>query len=156
MAGIMGGTLQADLLGLILNGTPIANIALNATSDPLTHLYASLLTADPGAGGDQATNEISYTGYGRVGVARNPSSPAWTVTGSNPASASPNASFVFGLMTGGDGGTATHVGIGTLGTGAGELLWAGALSPTVLVANGVTPEITIDSTVTVAVYVPPA
>jgi len=39
---------------------------------------------------------------------------------------------------------------------AGELLWAGALSPTVLVANGVTPEITIDSTVTVAVYVPPA
>ena len=56
-------TFENELLALIFNGTGIANLADNAVSGPLTNLYLALHTADPGEGGDQSTNEISYTGY---------------------------------------------------------------------------------------------
>ena len=41
-------------------------------------LYFSLHTADPGETGDQTTNEIAYTDYARVAVAR--SGAGFTVT----------------------------------------------------------------------------
>lgn len=41
------------------------------------NLYVSLHTDDPGAGGDQTTNECAYTSYARVAVAR--SAAGWTV-----------------------------------------------------------------------------
>lgn len=41
------------------------------------NLYVSLHTADPGAGGDQTTNEAAYTSYARVAVARTVA--GWTV-----------------------------------------------------------------------------
>ena len=65
-----GNTFENDILKLIFNATAIANIADNAASSPLTNLYASLHTADPGEAGDQTTNETSYTSYARVAVAR--------------------------------------------------------------------------------------
>jgi hypothetical protein len=40
-------------------------------------LYVSLHTADPGAGGDQTTNECAYTSYARVAVAR--SNAGWNL-----------------------------------------------------------------------------
>ncbi len=43
-----GNTFENDLLKLIFNATAIANIADNAGSSPLTNLYVSLHTADPG------------------------------------------------------------------------------------------------------------
>src|SRR5262245_35265390 len=57
MAGGKANTFDNDLLKLIFNATPIANIADNAATSPLTNLYLSLHTADPGAGGNQTTNE---------------------------------------------------------------------------------------------------
>ena len=66
----MGNTWENDLLKLIFQATAIANVADNAASSPLTNLYVSLHTADPGEAGDQTTSEISYTGYARVAVAR--------------------------------------------------------------------------------------
>ena len=59
-----------DLLKLLFQAVPIANIADNATTAPLTLLYISLHTADPGAAGAQNTSEAAYTGYARVAVAR--------------------------------------------------------------------------------------
>jgi hypothetical protein len=139
-------SLENDLLLLLFNNTNAANIG-DATglrgSTAAGSLYVSLHTADPGEGGDQTTSEISYTGYARVAVAR--SSAGWTVTGN---SVSPTANVTFPASTGGTGGTVTFFGIGTAASGAGKLLYSGAVSPTIAVANGVTPIITSASTVT--------
>lgn len=138
-----GDTFENDLLKLIFNATAITNIADNAGSSPLTNLYVSLHTADPGEAGSQTTSEISYTGYARVAVAR--TSGGWTVTGS---SVSPAANITFGAMTAGAGGTVTYCVVGTLATTAGKILYSGAVSPNIVVANGVTPSLTTSSTIT--------
>jgi hypothetical protein len=138
-----GDTFENDVLKLIFNATAIANIADNAASSPLTNLYVSLHTADPGDAGNQTTSEISYTGYTRVAVAR--TTGGWTVTGNR---VSPVAEISFGAMTAGTGGTATHAAVGTAVSGTGKLLYKGALSPTIAVSNGVTPKITTGSTIT--------
>lgn len=79
------------------------------------NLYVSLHTGDPGASDDQTVNEANYTGYARIPVAR--SGAGWTVTGNQVVNA---ADVTFGLCTAGSN-TITHVGVGTLLTGAGHL-----------------------------------
>lgn len=138
-----GNTFENDLLKLIFNATAIANLADNALVSPFTNLYVSLHTADPGEAGDQTTSEISYTGYARVAVAR--TSGGWTITAN---SVSPAASIDFGQMTAGTGGVATYAAVGTASSGAGKILYSGALSPTITVNNGVTPRIPTTSTIT--------
>ena len=138
-----GTTFDNDLLKLIFNATAIANIADNAASSPLTNLYVSLHTADPGVGGSQTTSEISYTGYGRATVAR--TSGGFTVTG---ASVSPTATVSFTISSGGAGGTVTNFAIGTASSGAGKILYTGTVSPNIVVSNGVTPQLTTSSAVT--------
>lgn len=71
-------TFENDLLKLIFNATPIAGLADNAASSPVTNLYMALHTADPGEAGNQTTSEISYTGYTRLAVLR--TGAGWTVT----------------------------------------------------------------------------
>lgn len=137
-----GDTYENDLLKLIFNATAIANVADNAASSPITSIFVSLHTADPGETGNQTTSEISYTGYARVAVAR--TTGGWTVTAN---SVSPVANIDFGACTAGSG-TATHFGVGTLTSGTGKLLYSGAISPTIAVSNGVTPRLTTASTVT--------
>lgn len=127
---------------LIFNGTAIANVALNATSSPLTNLFVSLHTADPTAGGTQASSEATYTSYARVAVAR--TTGGWTVTG---LVITPVASVSWPAGTGG-GGTATFIGIGYASSGATELICSGAISPTIVMGNGITPTITTATTIT--------
>lgn len=105
-------------------------------------LYFSLHTSDPGEAGDQTTNEVAYTSYGRVAVAR--SSSGWTVTG-NAVAVDANVSFPAG--TGGSG-TATHWGLGTASSGAGVLLYKGSISPSITCGSGVTPTLTAGTVVT--------
>lgn len=137
-------TFAGEVLGLILNGTPITGIAANAAS-PLTNLYVSLHTADPGpAGSAQTTNEAAYTGYLREAVARNPASVAWTIAG---AVATPNANIVWPTATAGSE-TETFIGIGTAASGTGFLLYSFALTPAIAVVVGVTPEVLNTSTLT--------
>ena len=102
-----GNVYENDLLKLIFTATAIANIADNAASSPLTSLYVSLHTADPGEAGDQTTNECAYTSYARVAVTR--SGAGFTVTNN---SVSPAADVTFPAATGGTE-TATHFAIGT-------------------------------------------
>lgn len=135
-------TFENDFLKLIFNGTAISNIADNAASSPLTDLYVSLHTGDPGENGNQTTNETSYTSYARVAVAR--SNAGWTVTND---SVSPAAAISFAECTGGTA-TLTHFGIGTASTSTGKLLYKGSISPTIAVATGVTPRLTTSSTIT--------
>ncbi|TBE54481.1 hypothetical protein U8P68_10950 [Rhizobium ruizarguesonis] len=137
-----GNTFENDWLKLIFNATAIANIADNAASSPLTNLYVSLHTADPGEAGDQTTSEATYTSYARVAVAR--TSGGFTVTGN---SVSPVANIDFPAATAGTN-TITHFAIGTASSGAGKLLYSGSVTPNISVSSGVTPRLTTASTVT--------
>jgi hypothetical protein len=136
-------TFDNDWLKLVFQATAIANIADNAATSPLTNLFIALHIADPTAGGTQTSSEISYTGYARVSVAR--TSGGFTVTG---GSVSPAAAITFGQMTAGTGGTATFWSVGVATSGATKILYSGAIAPTIVVTNGVTPQLTTASAVT--------
>lgn len=137
-----GNTFENDFLKLVFQATAIANIADNAAAIPLTNLYVSLHTADPGEAGDQTTSEAAYTSYARVAVAR--SGSGFTVTNN---SVSPAAAVNFPEATGGSE-TITHFGIGTASIGAGKLLYKGTVTPNIVVVTGVQPRLTTASTVT--------
>lgn len=137
-----GNTFENDWLKLVFNATAIANMADNAATAPLTNLYVSLHTADPGEAGDQTTSEATYTSYARVAVAR--TSSGWTVTNN---SVSPVANISFPAGTGGTG-TVTHFGVGTLVSGTGKLLYSGTVTPNIVTGNGITPVLTTASTIT--------
>lgn len=136
---------ENGLLLLLFNNTNFANVG-DATglrgSTTAGNLYFSLHTADPGEAGDQTTNEVTYTSYARVAVAR--SGAGFTVSG-NAASVAANVTFPAG--TGGSG-TATNWGLGTASSGAGVLLYKGAISPSIVTGNGVTPQLTAGQVVT--------
>jgi hypothetical protein len=137
-----GDTFEADLLKLIFQAVAIANVADNAATSPLTSLYVSLHTADPGEAGSQTTSEATYTGYARVAVAR--TSGGWAITGS---SISPAATISFPAATGG-ANTVTYLGVGTAISGAGKLLYSGTVTPNISVSAGVTPQLTTATTIT--------
>ena len=110
-----------NLLKLLFNNTAYAGIGDVAGLQPsgvAGNLYVSLHTDDPGTGGGQATNEATYTGYGRVGVAR--SGAGWTIVSNRVSNA---ANITFGLCTA-LSNTITHFGIGTDSSGAGQMLYA--------------------------------
>lgn len=137
-----GNTFENDYVKLVFNGDAIANIADNAASSPLTNLYLSLHTSDPGEAGDQTTNECAYTSYARVAVAR--SSSGFTVSG---ASVTLAANTDFPKCTGGSE-TVTHFAIGTASSGAGKILYSGTVTPNIAVSTGVTPRLTTGTTIT--------
>ena len=135
-------TFENDLLKLIFNATAIANIADNAASSPLTNLYVALHTADPGEAGAQSTNEVTYTSYARVAVAR--TSGGWTVTSS---SVSPVANIDFPAGTGGSG-TATYFSVGVASSGATKILYSGTITPNIVTGSGITPRLTTATAIT--------
>lgn len=128
----LGSTFANDIAKLVLQAVAIANLADDAASSPLTNLYVSLHTADPGASGSQTTNEVSYTSYARVAVARD-SSPGFNISGNV---ASPAADIEFPASTGGADVTATHFMIGTALTGTGKQLIRGTITPNITITNG--------------------
>ena len=134
---------EADILGLIFNATAISGLADNASASPLTNLFVALHTADPGEGGNQSTNEVSYTGYARVAVLR--SGAGWTLAGQT---ISPTAVIEFGEMTAGTSGTAVYASVGTAASGAGKVIIRGALTPTIPFQVGTVPRIRANSTIT--------
>lgn len=124
-----------SILALIFNGTAWADLAENDSSSPLTNLYISLHTANPGVGNSQLTNEAAYTNYARVAVARTTS--GWTVPSGG---ATANAALIQFAQCGASGATVTHVAIGTAASGAGTVLYAGALNSSLAVANLIQPQ----------------
>ena len=133
---------ENSILALLFNATPVANVADNASSSPLTNLHVSLHTSDPGEAGAQNTNETTYTSYARVAVAR--SGSGWTVTAN---SVSPVANIDFPACTGGTA-TITHFGVGSAASGAGVLYYKGTVTPNISVSTGVTPRLTTASAIT--------
>lgn len=133
---------ETDLLGLLFNATAIANVADNAATAPLTNLFVSLHTADPGEAGTQATSEATYTSYARVSVAR--TSGGWTVAS---GSVSPVATISFPACTAGTN-TITHFAVGAATSGASKIFYSGTVTPNISVSTGVTPQLATSSTIT--------
>ncbi len=100
-------------------------------------LYAGLHTAQPGEAADQDTNEVVYTGYARVAVAR--SAAGWAVAGSNVDNV---AAVTFGECTVGST-NALWVIVGTDATGAGLAMYEGVLTTPLAITVGVIPTIPI-------------
>lgn len=124
-----------NVLALIFNATTWNLIAENDTTSPATDLYLSLHTADPGVGNNQTTNETAYTNYARIAVAR--TTGGWDAPSGG---ATANAALAQFAQCGVTGATLTHVAIGTASSGAGTVLYAGALSSSLAVANGIQPQ----------------
>lgn len=130
-------TFENDLLKHIFNNDNIALIG-DATgvrgSSTAGSLYVSLHTADPGETGDQSTSETAYTNYARVAVAR--TSGGWTVTNDTVS----NTALVQFAQCGVTGATLTYFGVGTDSSGAGKLLYSGALTSPLAVSSGIQPQ----------------
>ena len=123
-------TTETDLLQKIFNNTALS-------WDAITNIYVALHSADPGETGVQNTSEISYTGYARVAVAR--TSGGFTVSGNT---ASNTAVVTFGACTGGTA-TATHFSVGTASSSTGQILYSGALTASLSISSGITPQFAI-------------
>ena len=137
----MKGTAYSnDYLFLVFNNIDLAGIGdANGLygSDTAGQLYVSLHQADPGAGGNQSSNEANYTGYARVGVAR--SGSGWSVAGGQVS----NAGTVTFPACGGGTNTLTHFGVGTDASGPGLLLYSGPLAATYFEFTGLIAATTI-------------
>lgn len=134
---------EQDLLKLIFQNTTAAGIGDTTGivgSGTAGSLYVSLHTSDPGETGSQTTNETAYTNYARVAVAR--SSGGWTVSGTAPTQVA-NAAQINFPTCGASGATLTHFAVGKASSGAGEILYSGALSSSLAVSNGITPDFAI-------------
>jgi hypothetical protein len=130
-------TWENGLLLLVFNNTAFTLVGdaggLLPSAAPGS-LYVSLHTGDPGEGGDQTTSEAAYTSYARVAVAR--SGAGWTVAADAVANA---AAITFPTCTGLTA-VCTYFGVGTSVSGAGKLIYSGALTAQLSVSNGITPE----------------
>ena len=127
-------TTENDFMLYTFNGTAIS---WNGN----TNLYIALHTADPGEAGTQTTSEATYTSYARVTVAR--TSGGFTVAGNQ---ASNTALVQFPQCTGGTN-TITHVSVGTASSGAGQILYSGALTSSLSISSGIQPQFSIGALV---------
>jgi hypothetical protein len=124
-----------DVLNYILrNATPSWGGA--------TTLYVSLHTGAIGAGGNQLTNEVSYTGYARVAITRNNSTGEFTSAASGTTDN--DNQITFGNPTAGSFPiTVTHFAIGENASGSGTVILTSALSSSLVVNLNVQPNFAI-------------
>ena len=133
----MSNAAETALLSLLFNNSAWANLGDASGLQPSAtagSLFVALHSSDPGEAGNQSTNEISYTGYARVAVARN--SGGWTVSGNTVSN---TALVQFGQCTAGTA-TATHFSVGVASSSTGQILFSGALSASLAISNGIQPQ----------------
>lgn len=132
----MSNASETNLLLLLFNNVDWANVGDAGglqNSATAGSFYVALHSSDPADAGDQTTNEISYTGYARVAVAR--SGAGFTVSGAQVSNA---ATVQFGECTAGSA-SASHFSVGLAPSGAGDILYSGSLSATRSISSGITP-----------------
>lgn len=133
---------ETGLLALIYNATLYANVAINATSAPITNIEIAGHSASPGDAGTASTSEIAYTSYARAVVAR--TTGGWTVAA---GSCSPVATISWPAGTGGSG-TITNFSTCKPGGGAAALFDYGTVTPSLTVGSGITPQLSTATTIT--------
>lgn len=97
--------------------------------------WIALYTSDPGEAGTAVTNETAYTNYARVIVAI----ADWTDGGSTFT----NTTLLQFLACGVTGATITHVAVVTTASGAGQILYSGALNAPLTVSSLIQPQFAI-------------
>jgi hypothetical protein len=122
---------ENDLVTLTFNATLAAHLGtLSGTGN--ANLYVALHTGDPGEAGSQTTSECAYGSYARVAVAR--SAGGWTVSGNQVQN---TAVINFPECSSGSE-TVSHFSVGTVSSGAGQILYKGALTASRNVSSGIT------------------
>lgn len=116
--GAKSSALANDLVEAVFLGT---DPTWRATAGQ-ANLYLALHTAAPAVGDSQTSHECAYTGYARVAVAR---ADGWDVAADTASNA---ADVTFPAATDpADDETATHVSVGLLASGAGQVLYVAEL-----------------------------
>lgn len=103
--------------------------------------YIALYTATPGVGGSATTNESAYGSYARVTV-----TAATGFTAASAASSSNTGLIQFPECTSGSE-TITYVAIVTTASGAGQILYFGALTASRAISTGIQPQFAINALV---------
>lgn len=102
-------------------------------------LYLSLHTGTIGAGGDQTTNEVSYTGYARVAFTRTTSG---LFTAASAGQILSGALVLFGMATAGAFPiNATHGAIGVAASGVGTVIKYAAFPVPIIINASSRPEL---------------
>ncbi len=122
-------TFSNAIAKMLFNNVAIAGIGdagglLGSAVDGV--FYLSLHTASPGSDGLQDANEVTYTNYVRIALARTVS--GWDVVGGTAS----NAVQALWASPGSAGEKISHWGVGTDAAGAGYLLGSGKLPETPL------------------------
>ena len=131
--------LETELLELLFENLDFDNIGDAAGIQGSTaagNIEVTLHTATLNDASNQNTSEAAYTSYARVDVAR--SSAQWTATSGTTSN---DAAITFPQATGGSE-TETDFGLGS-DVVANELWIYGALTASLAVSNGITPEFAI-------------
>lgn len=99
--------------------------------------YAALHTAALNASSSQTTSEASYTSYARVAI-----TAATGFSAASGATSSNTGLLQFPEATGGSD-TVTYISIGTDSSGAGQILYFGALDSSRSISTGIQPQFAI-------------
>lgn len=107
--------------------------------DGATILYLSGHTGAVGLGGDQTTNEVAYTGYGRIACLRNNVTGEWTTSA---VGSSTNQNLLqHGQATAGTFPISmTHAALGENPSGAGTVIATGALASPLVINLNINPQ----------------
>lgn len=145
MASGIGDTSENNAMLLIFNNTNWANVG-DATglrgSTTAGSLYVGLSTGTLSDTSTQTTTQAAYGSYTRTGVAR--SGAGWTVSGNQ---ASNTAACALAAATSGSE-TETYFTVGLAsGTSAGDNIYYGALTSSLAVSTGITPNFAIGALV---------
>lgn len=131
----MGTTSRTKLLQLLFHNDAwelVGDASGLQPSAAAGSFYVALHTADPGSG-EQDSNEVAFTGYARKAVGRIAGN--WTIVGNAISNA---AAVQFDECTA-LSATATHFSVGTALSGAGTIIYSGALSASRAISAGITP-----------------
>ena len=132
-----GTTTCNNILALIYNATPWANIADNAASSPATNIYMALASASYSPSSTMSSNETTYTNYVRVTVAR--TTGGWTAPSAGAIS---NVAAIEYAPCGVTGQTITSGATGKA-SGASEIYHYGDLNSPIDVSNQIQPRFPI-------------
>ena len=119
-----GRTTENDYIAFVFNATAMPSYGSN--------LFVHLHTADPGVTGTSSTNEVAYTGYAAVQVARD--GTGWTPSGSGTVTNFANVTFP---QCGGGSSTATYASVCSTG---GQILYYGSLTAPLNISNLIIPQ----------------
>lgn len=134
--------------------TYFTNVPCTSPSTSMVTLWVGLHSSDPTGQtqGDAAGG--AYAAYTRVATTRTTASGGWTITSgtsSVPATCSPTATISFPQCVTTSTGTFTFASVGvTSASTSSQILWSGAISPTINFGSGVTPQLTTGSSITLS------